>query len=108
MRSSSPCSCCFASGWEASATGISSHACADPRLEESDVGPGRVSYELRRLHLHGLIKRTEGAGRYRLTREGLGTVVFYQRAYCQNHPPGPLRYPQHLLPPGPANRSRLP
>ena len=27
---------------------------------------------------------------------------------CQNHPPGPLRYPQHLLPSGPANGSRIP
>ena len=52
-------------------------------LEESNISPGRVSYELRRLRLHGLIERIEGTHRYRLTPEGLGTVVFYQRSYAR-------------------------
>ena len=76
-------------------------------LEESNISAGRVSYELRRLRLHGLIERIEGTHRYRLTPEGLGHGGLLSTHLCQNHPPGPLRYPQHLLPPGPANGSRL-
>ena len=57
-------------------------------LEESNIRPGRVSYELRRLRLHGLIKRIEGTHRYRLTTEGLRTVAFYQRTYARIIRPG--------------------
>jgi hypothetical protein len=57
-------------------------------LEESNISAGRVSYELRRLRLHGLIERIEGTHRYRLTPEGLGTVVFYQRTYARIIRPG--------------------
>jgi hypothetical protein len=57
-------------------------------LEESNIPPGRVSYELRRLRLHGLIKRIEGTHRYRLTPEGLRTVLFYQRTYARIIRPG--------------------
>ena len=42
-----------------------------------------MSYELRRLRLHGLIERIEATHRYRLTPEGLRTVVFYQRTYAR-------------------------
>jgi hypothetical protein len=47
-----------------------------------------VSYELRRLRLHGLIKRIEGTHRYRLTPEGLRTVLFYQCIYARIIRPG--------------------
>jgi hypothetical protein len=57
-------------------------------LEESNISAGRVSYELRRLRLHRLIERIEGTHRYRLTPEGLGTVVFYQRTYARIIRPG--------------------
>ena len=52
-------------------------------LEESNISSGRVSYELRRLPLHGLIERIEATHRYRLTPEGLRTLVFYQRTYAR-------------------------
>jgi hypothetical protein len=45
--------------------------------------PGRLSYELRRLRLHGLIERLPKSHRYRLTPSGLGTIVFYQRTYTK-------------------------
>ena len=67
-------------------------------LEENNISAGRVSYELRRLRLHGLIERVEGIHRYRLTTEGLRHVGLLSTHLCQNHPPGPLPYPQHLLP----------
>lgn len=57
-------------------------------LPEADIRPGRISYELRRLRLHGLIERIEKSHRYRLTRTGLATVVFYQRTYARLIRPG--------------------
>jgi hypothetical protein len=52
-------------------------------LEEGALKPGRISYELRRLRLRGLIERIGKTHRYRLTGEGLRTVVFYQRTYAR-------------------------
>jgi hypothetical protein len=57
-------------------------------LEESAIKAGRVSYELRRLRLRGLIERIEKSHRYRLTAMGLRTVVFYQRTYARVIRPG--------------------
>jgi hypothetical protein len=57
-------------------------------LEESAITAGRVSYELRRLRLRGLIERIEKSHRYRLTAMGLRTVVFYQRTYARVIRPG--------------------
>jgi hypothetical protein len=56
--------------------------------EESALKPGRVSYELRRLRLHGLIARIKKSHRYRLTTQGLRTVMFYQRTYARVLRPG--------------------
>ena len=50
-------------------------------LAESQIRPGRMSYELRRLRLHGLIERISKTHRYRLTTFGLKTALFYSRAY---------------------------
>ncbi len=38
-----------------------------------------MSYDLRRLRLHGLIERIPGTITYRLTTDGLKTVVFYTK-----------------------------
>ena len=51
------------------------------RAEE--ISPGRMSYELRRLRLHGLIERLPQSHRYRLTEEGLRTALFYTRVYSR-------------------------
>ena len=48
-----------------------------------DIKPGRMSYELRRLRLHGLIERLPTTHRYRLTDEGLRTALFYTRVYSR-------------------------
>ena len=42
-----------------------------------------MSYELRRLRLHGLIERLPKTHRYRLTDEGLRTALFYTRVYSR-------------------------
>jgi hypothetical protein len=48
-----------------------------------DISPGRMSYELRRLRLHGLIERLPSTHRYRLTGQGLRTALFYTRVYSR-------------------------
>lgn len=53
-----------------------------------DISPGRMSYELRRLRLHGLIERLPATHRYRLTDEGLRTALFYTRVYARILRPG--------------------
>ena len=41
-----------------------------------------MTYDLRRLRLHGLIERLSGTHRYRLTARGLQTALFYTRVYA--------------------------
>jgi hypothetical protein len=48
-----------------------------------DISPGRMSYELRRLRLHGLIERLPKTHRYRLTDQGLRTALLYTRVYSR-------------------------
>jgi hypothetical protein len=53
-----------------------------------DIPPGRMTYDLRRLRLHGLITRLAGTHRYRLTARGLRTALFYTRVYARILRPG--------------------
>ena len=46
-----------------------------------DLGAGRMSYNLRRLRLHGLITRIPGTFRYQITDTGLQTAVAYTLAH---------------------------
>ena len=50
-------------------------------LSESQISPGRMSYDLRRLRVHRLIERVPKTQRYRLTAFGLKTALFYSRTY---------------------------
>ena len=45
--------------------------------------PGRMSYDLRRLRLHGLIERIPRSRRYRVTAAGVRTALCYQRTYAR-------------------------
>ncbi len=45
----------------------------------TDYTASQMSYDLRRLRLHGLIERIPGTITYRLTTDGLKTVVFYTK-----------------------------
>jgi len=47
----------------------------------SQLSPGRVTYDLRRLRLHGLIERIPKSHLYRITAKGLRTAIFYTRLY---------------------------
>ena len=57
-------------------------------LPESAITPGRMSYDLRRLRLHGLIQRIPKTQRYRPTPAGLKTALFYSRVYQRLLRPG--------------------
>jgi len=57
-------------------------------LKPTEITPGRMTYDLRRLRLHGVIERIEGTHRYRLTETGLRTALFYSRVYARVLRPG--------------------
>jgi len=65
------------------------------------ITPGRMSYELRRLRLHGLIERLPKTQRYRLTDRGLHTALFYSRVYSRILRPGLALISPHALPTNP-------
>lgn len=50
-------------------------------LPADSLTPGRMTYDLRRLRLHGLIERIPHTHRYRVTDLGLRIAIFYTRAY---------------------------
>lgn len=67
-------------------------------MKPSQITPGRVTYDLRRLRLHGLIERIPKTHRYRITAKGLRTAIFYTRLYNRS-----LRTGLAGISPDPAN-----
>jgi hypothetical protein len=49
---------------------------------------GQMSYQLRRLRLHGLIERQAGSHCYRVTERGLRVALFFTRSYARVVRPG--------------------
>ena len=64
----------------------------------SQLTPGRITYDLRRLRLHGLTERIPKTHRYRITPKGLRTAIFYTRLYNRS-----LRTGLAIISPGAAN-----
>jgi hypothetical protein len=56
--------------------------------EASALTQGRMTYQLRRLRLHGLIVRQAGTHRYRVTDHGLRVALFFTRSYARVLRPG--------------------
>jgi len=52
------------------------------------VSAGRMTYQLRRLRLHGLIERVPASHRYRVTRRGLRIALFFTRVHARLFRPG--------------------
>lgn len=52
-------------------------------LPPAAMTPGRMTYDLRRLRLHGLIRRIPKTHRYELTPFGLRSALFVTRVYCR-------------------------
>ena len=62
------------------------------------IRPGAVTYDLRRLRLHGLIKRIPRSHRYEVTQPGLRYALFFTRSYDRLLRPGlSLILPDHAL-----------
>ncbi|MHB8295459.1 MAG: hypothetical protein ACYDH5_12695, partial [Acidimicrobiales bacterium] len=68
----------------------------------ASMTPGRMTYHLRRLRLHGLIERTPHTFRYHVTDQGLRSALVLTRAHDRflypamaatgpSPPPSPLR-----------------
>jgi hypothetical protein len=74
-------------------------------LAPGAVSAGRVTYDLRRLRLHGLIERLPGTQRYQPTDEGLRRALFCSRVYLRVLRPG---LAQVLAPTPPADPALRP
>ncbi len=68
-------------------------------LDPSTITQGKMSYQLRRLRLHGLIERLPQTHRYQATTFGLRLALFYTRSYLCLLRPG-LSQIMALEPPG--------
>ena len=64
----------------------------------TDYSSSQMSFDLRRLRLHGLIERTPGTNSYTVTPEGIRVAVFYTKLHDRllrplldaNQPPAPV------------------
>jgi len=90
-----------------SVTGFTNHSLRGlvAGLLGSDYSTSQMSYDLRRLRLHGLIERTPGTIRYHLTPDGIRTVVFYTK--LRDRLLGPLLNAGHQPPAPPELRRAL-
>jgi len=52
-------------------------------LDPANYPIGKMTYDLRRLRLHGIIARTPHSHRYQLTPGGLRIVLFFSRTYAR-------------------------
>ena len=50
-------------------------------LDPDQFTPGRMTYDLRRLRLHGLIERIPKSHRYRVTEKGFRIAFFFDDVY---------------------------
>lgn len=69
-------------------------------LAPEQLTVGRMTYDLRRLRLHGLIERIPKTHRYLLTAEGLRVAVFFNRVYARLLRPGLSALSPHAPPQG--------
>jgi hypothetical protein len=57
-------------------------------IDPVTITRGRMTYDLRRLRLHGIIERIDRTHRYRTTRDGLRIAVFFSRTWARLLRPG--------------------
>ena len=57
-------------------------------VAEDAYSPGRMTYDLRRLRLHGLIERIPHSHRYRVTDLGLRVALFFTKVHSRILRPG--------------------
>jgi hypothetical protein len=66
--------------------------------------PGRMTYDLRRLRLHGMIERLSGTHRYQVTDFGLRAALFFTRVHARLFRPVLSEIMPHSPPLGPKLR----
>jgi hypothetical protein len=66
--------------------------------DPSELTQGRMTYQLRRLRLHGLIVRRPRSHRYEVTDRGLRTALFFNRSYARVLRPGMTELTEWTLP----------
>jgi hypothetical protein len=64
------------------------HLAALSGRDPQSLSQGAITYQLRRLRLHGLIKRLPNSFRYRVTEFGFRAALFFTRAYNRLLRPG--------------------
>ena len=52
-------------------------------LDPANYPAGKLTYDLRRLRLHGIIERIPHSHRYLLTPDGLRIALFFSRTYAR-------------------------
>ena len=67
---------------------LRAHLAALLGIDPEHYGAGRMSYDLRRLRLHGVIQRISKTNRYQLTDQGLKVAMFFSRTYIRLLRPG--------------------
>ena len=72
-------------------------------LDTQQITQAKMSYDLRRLRLHGLIQRITGTHRYQLTTLGRRTALFYSRAFNRIVRPGLSHIAHPKMPPERSN-----
>jgi hypothetical protein len=73
-------------------------------LTPADMTPGRMTYDLRRLRLHGLIERIPGTHRYTVTDHGFRIAIFLTHAHQRLVRPGLTEALDTHAPPTPLRR----
>jgi hypothetical protein len=76
-------------------------------LSADQLSAGRLTYDLRRLRLHGLIERIPHTHRYRLTQRGIQIASFWTRTYNRLLRPGLAQMSDPVGEPPPLRRKLL-
>ena len=70
------------------AADLRQHLAALSGVDEASISQGAITYQLRRLHLHGLIERVPKSFRYQVTDFGFRVALFFTRTYNRLLRPG--------------------
>ena len=88
------------------AADLRQHLAALSGRNPSDISQGALTYQLRRLRLHGIIEKVANSFRYRITASGLRAALFFTRAYNRLLRPGlAVALPDHHAADGPLKRA---
>jgi DNA-binding HxlR family transcriptional regulator len=88
------------------AADLRQHLAALSGKNPGDISQGALTYQLRRLRLHGIIQRIANSFRYRITTFGFRAALFFTRAYNRLlRPAVACALPDHHAADGPLKRA---